>query len=150
MGWNDNEVPFDKLLGKTLINIRNNGDEIYFETSEGDEFKMYHSQDCCESVSVEDIAGDLNDLLNAPILIAEAISSSDPTEDVIEKRKEIYEQESPEFRNYGPNPNNGWRTESETWTFYKLATIKGSVTIRWYGSSNGYYSESVDFVRTRG
>lgn len=109
------------LIGKTLTEIKNTGDEIYFTTSEGENYLMYHEQDCCEHVSVEDIIGDLDDLIMSPITMAEEISE-DGTDD----------------EEWG---------ESATWTFYKLATNKGYVTIRWYGSSNGYYSESVDFVK---
>lgn len=110
---------FSALLGKTLIKIDQTHDELSFRTADGIDFKQYHEQDCCEHVRIEEIIGDLSDLIGSPILQAEEVSSDD-----------------------APAPQHA---ESYTWTFYKLATIKGSVTIRWLGESNGYYSESVDF-----
>ena len=71
-----------------------------------------------------DVIGNLDDLIGAPILQAEEVLHMDENPVGVE---------IPEYQ------------ESYTWTFYKLATIKGYVTIRWYGQSNGYYSESVNF-----
>ena len=117
-----------ELIGKTLINIDVDmeKDEIIFTCENGDMYKMYHQQDCCESVVIDDINGDINDLIGSPILIAEELTFLDENPDNVEK---------PEYQ------------DSFTWTFYKLATIKGFVDIRWYGDSNGYYSESVDFKK---
>ena len=112
----------EKLLGKTLvsINVDRGQEEIHFTDSEGVEYRMWHSQDCCESVGIDDVVGDINDLIGSPITMAEEVCNSED-----KMGRECY--------------------ESFTWTFYKLATIKGYVTIKWWGESNGYYSEGVDF-----
>ena len=117
------EANFSDLMGKTLTTIVNENDELIFTTNEGEIFKAYHDQDCCESVSIEDIEGDLNDLIGTQILQAEEVTNSEDTLGKIEY------------------------PDSFTWTFYKLATIKGYVTIRWLGESNGYYSESFSFCK---
>ena len=36
---------------------------------------------------------------------------------------------------------------SETWSFYLIGTNDGWCNFRWYGSSNGYYSESVELYK---
>lgn len=132
------DARFSELVGKTLVSCRNENDErIVFECDTGEEFVMYHSQHCCECVMVESISGDLSDLIGTPILLAEEACSSDDPDDV--GRRKALERAA--------NPNAyHWDYESQTWTFYKLRTIKGSVDIRWHGRSNGYYSERVDFV----
>lgn len=121
----------DALMGLILVNVANNGDEIVFQVANGETYKLYHSQDCCENVKVEDVVGELADLVGAPILRAEERSSSGT-------RSEPAPAGAPKPGEY---------SESWTWTFYELATVKGSVTIRWLGESNGYYSESVDFAQ---
>ena len=113
------------LIGKMMISVRNVDDrEIIFETDDTRTYKLWHNQDCCESVYVESVVGDLSDLVGVPILMAEEVSSREDPEGYVDE---------------------SYSRESFTWTFYKFATIKGYVDIRWYSSSNGYYSESVDF-----
>lgn len=121
----DDRRDFGILFGMTLAEVRNiNDEELVLVTADGRAFKLYHEQDCCERVHIEDIAGNLDDLIGSPITMAEESTSDENPEGAA----------VPEYQ------------DSFTWTFYKLATIKGYVDIRWYGESNGYYSERVTFV----
>ena len=107
------------IVGLTMKDVRRNNDDetITFEATNGKTFKMYHRQDCCEDVHIEDICGNLADLVDTPIITA-LVSTNDME---------------------------GGDGEPITWTFYRILTAKGSVVIRWYGTSNGYYGTEVDF-----
>lgn len=121
MSWRDQYFNVEVLKGKTLASLVDEGNELVFKTTDGETYRMYHEQDCCESVVLEDVVGDLEDLVGSEILIAEEVEGESPAD----------------FEAY----------ESYTWTFYKFATRKGYVDLRWLGQSNGYYSEGVSFIK---
>ena len=112
---------FKTLTNKKIVDVRGltrGSDYISILFSDGDAIKFYHSQDCCESVEVDDVYGCEDDLIDAILYDIELVQSND-------RRKDKYD-------------------ESYTWSFYKFRTSKGYVDVRWYGCSNGYYSEAVD------
>jgi len=120
-------VNISELFGKMIVSIdglKKDNDDVEFVLDNGDKYRMYHDQSCCERVEIEDVAGDVEDLIGSPITMAEQSESNQNPEGVTKEYQDSF-----------------------TWTFYKLATVKGYVTIRWYGESNGYYSESVEFEK---
>lgn len=109
-----------KMNGEVIASIdgmEKDSRQITFHCESGNSFTMYHAQDCCEIVSVEDVCGDASDVIGGMVVSAEERTDSGEIE-------------------YG----------RQTFTFYDIQTTKGSVNIRWNGESNGYYSESVDVV----
>lgn len=118
----DTQRGMAQMLGKTFVQVTGSvdSDEMTFVTAQGERFMFAHSQDCCESVRINDIVGDLQDLVGSPMLQAEEVSGVTPVD-------------------FDEGDH-----ESVTWTFYKFGTRKGRVDVRWLGESNGYYSEGVD------
>ena len=118
----DTQKGMAQMLGKTFVQVTGavGNFDLLFETANGERFMFSHQQDCCERVDINDIVGDLQDLVGEPLLLAEEVQGETPVD--------FNEREY----------------ESVTWTFYKFATRKGYVDVRWLGESNGYYSEGVD------
>jgi hypothetical protein len=120
-------ISIEVLKGQIIEKIdglERGSDEVVFTLADKSQYRMYHYQDCCEGVSVEDVIGDVDDLIGRKILIAEERTSNENPSGITKQYQDSF-----------------------TWTFYELATNSGSVTIRWYGESNGYYSEGVDFEK---
>lgn len=119
------DAEFADLKGKVLASVEQVGNEaVIFTCTTGERYVMLHEWDCCESVEIEDVCGEWDDLIGEEILVAEESSN-----------------------NTDPPRDQDYNDDSYTWTFYHLRTMTGAVTLRWYGTSNGYYSERVSFGR---
>ncbi len=114
---------FNELVGEKITEVRIEehyyDETIVFETESGSMYYLYHVQDCCESVSIEDIDNDLQKLVGTTVIEAELSYNHEDSSD-----------------------------GSQTWSFYKITNDNADhFTIRWYGESNGYYSETVTFKK---
>lgn len=111
----------ENLVGATIlsINTKHNYDFLVLETDKGT-MRFYHEQDCCESVWLEDGLEDLEKMVGEKILHAEVV---------------VKWNEGSPLDEYD---------ESYTWTYYKISTLHHDCTLRFYGTSNGYYSEDID------
>lgn len=118
------------FLGKTIDQISYLNDEVVtFETSDGKKYRMFHDQDCCETVKIHDIVGELESIVGSPLIRAEEES--------------IQDIEDGDASNWPADVPVPAYLESYSWITYWFETAKGKVRIRWCGESNGYYSEAV-------
>lgn len=108
-----------KVIQK-ITGLSKYSDEVDIFTTDGGHYRFYHSQSCCENVSLEDYDLSTHSIDGGTVINA-------------------YESSNP------PNPPE-CTAESFTWTFYKIETTKGGLWMRWLGTSNGWYSESVNFI----
>lgn len=110
----------EKIINSTILSVEGlavGSTEVIIVTSNGT-YKMYHQQDCRETVSIDDILGELK----PGSVVLNFIEKTN-----VDKPKKYSHQ------------------DSFTWTFYTIVTNKGYCDIKWYGTSDGYYSERVDF-----
>jgi hypothetical protein len=121
-----NQLELSDLIGMTLRKATTADGALLLETIDGRLISFDTVSDCCNYGELTDVCGDLADLVGTPIVRAECPSSDDPVYPVVPLKAEVDKAQ-----------------ESETWTFLILGTTRGTVTIRWYGTSNGYYCEDV-------
>lgn len=122
----------DYFVGQRIVKVETQSnksydpdrvDRIYFYCESGDVYEMYHNQDCCEDVHLEEGKEDLDKLLGEEILTAEVSTNCDGLD--------------------------GIHYEKELWTYYKFTTAKGYIDLRWFGASNGYYAVDVNISQLR-
>jgi hypothetical protein len=117
----------EAIIGETVTGIdffndpyRRLPKEVLITMKSGKQLRLYHDQDCCETVELVSIDGDICKLIGKPILSTELGVDED--------------YDGPEISD-----------DSGTETKITLRCDAQTVIMRWIGESNGYYGEDVDF-----
>jgi hypothetical protein len=112
----------EELVGKKITSISTSEGAylVVITCEDGSAYTMMHRQDCCENVWLEDTDAD------PQLLVGETATDAYCTTSGYEQALE-----------YG------------MWTFYTIASRNTSVTFRFCGESNGYYSVGVDLIKTK-
>lgn len=155
-------VPLRSLLGRTYQAIDGlvpGSREVVFRPAKRDtiipdpavHYELSHSPDCCEDVVLYDVCGDVEDLLNTPLLVAAEINSESYKDPADTPVMEVNEEGTPTKPVVEVGEPSATPREDRLvgWTFYRFVTIKGTVVLRWLGRSNGYYSVAVEFWEVR-
>jgi hypothetical protein len=120
------------LVGRTVKAVITSRRRVIIQTTDDLVWTWSHEQDCCEEVWVDSIAGDPHSMVGQVVTVAREVVSD--------------AREPARWQTFDDDAE--WPAESQTWTFYTFATIRGHVDVRWCGESNGYYSETVELEVT--
>lgn len=114
MSYYTDAQDLDTTVGKTVESVEHSSDVFKMTFTDGSILAMWHEPDCCETVWLEDITGETEDTIGKVVRLAEVRHEGEEVE---------------------------WGLSS-TWTFIEIRTDGGDLTLRWCGTSNGYYSET--------
>lgn len=109
----------DYFVGKTIESVLGaeaGSEDVTFFFTDGTAVSTYHSRDCCESVLIDRVEGDVQEL------IGKVIASASEDEAGTQDRDDV--------------------GDSSTWTEQTLEADGVKVMIVWLGTSNGYYGET--------
>lgn len=71
---NISKSSIEDLVGKTITDIKWGDSDFFIKCVDKDleisYYHLYHEQDCCEGVWLDEIVGDLNDLINTSVIKA--------------------------------------------------------------------------------
>ena len=117
MTYDDNRKVLDNMVGRVVKYVDIDHDQMKITCEDNSVFTFYHEQDCCECVYIADTEGEPMSLKGWKLLLVDMEATKESSWD---------------------------RDESKTTTVVKFVTDENTVSVKWIGESNGYYSESVD------